>query len=702
MTPTAPKRDELSPRVIGSHTTHWMMVLAAGCFCASVVAQEAQRPIEKLSVVVITGTNDWEFWGAQRSPSAITVLSGERLEAGGINSVPELRRAVPNLAQSHGGPRSFGDNYVIRGLGNTLFLSAPAVGVYVDDAPFGGVIGYTTDLLAIDRVEVYRGPQGTRFGKNAEAGVINIVTRQPTDSFEAEASASLASFDTQQYRVSALGPLVKGALRFDLAGQYTMSDGFIRNTYLGTHADSLEGLNGRAALQWAPGDQWLVDFTATADKFNDGLSLVPLAGNPRETQSDFDGQFDQRINSQSLRVRGDCSGLALTSVTARREFQIDPFKLDLDYSPATGNTGLVLWADVQWSEELRLRPVAPDGQWDWLAGFFFSTDTAEVHRVADLSLPLGLMLREVIDYTENSDTYALFGEVTRTAWEKLDVSLGLRLEWTVRELHRTRDFTLGSPPPVHAQDEFFNAAPKLTVAYHFTPEVQAYGSTGVGFKPGGFSPFIDPPRSPAFGSERAWASEIGLKSAWFENKLKANVALFYSDVTDYQVEQFAPQSFDVTIANAPSARLFGVEVEVNVQPATGWEFSGFCGYTDARLNRFTDPFTQTTVSDTRPPLVPEFNAGVALQYRHSRGLFGRIDFAAFGDTFYDAANTPDFKQSAYGLLTARIGYERKHFGVSLFAENLTNVEYFTAKVPSQNAGATGRPRTFGVMGTARF
>src|SRR6266851_298628 len=113
MTPAAPIRDELSPVAIGFHTMHWMIVLAAGCFCASSVAQEEQRPIEKLGPVVITGTNDWEFGGAQRSPSAITVLSGERLEAGGINSLPELRRAVPNLAQSHGGLRSYGDNYVI-------------------------------------------------------------------------------------------------------------------------------------------------------------------------------------------------------------------------------------------------------------------------------------------------------------------------------------------------------------------------------------------------------------------------------------------------------------------------------------------------------------------------------------------------------------------------------------------------------------
>src|SRR5688572_11827724 len=102
--------------------THWTMVLA-GCFSASVAQEQQGPPLKRLSDVVVVGTNDWGFWSSQRSVSAMTTLSGERLEAAGITSFPELRRAVPNLAQSHAGRRSFGDNYVIRGLGNTPFLS---------------------------------------------------------------------------------------------------------------------------------------------------------------------------------------------------------------------------------------------------------------------------------------------------------------------------------------------------------------------------------------------------------------------------------------------------------------------------------------------------------------------------------------------------------------------------------------------------
>jgi len=694
-----------TPRCGVARRTFWfpLAILTAGCFCGPVAAQQTEPLSIRLPPVVVIGTNDWEQPAIQRLPLAVTAWSGEQLELAGISSTLDLRGAIPNFSQSYTGLRSYADNYVVRGLGNTQFLSDPAVVLYVDDAPSGNVLTYTTDLLAIDHVEVYRGPQGSRFGRNSEAGVINIVTRRPGDRFEAEARASIATFNTQQYQAGVLGPLVKGKLRFDLVGQYASSDGFIRNNFLNTRADQRDGLDGRASLHWTPSDQWNVDFTATADRFRDGIGLVSLSGDPHRTQSDFDGKFDEDVNSQSLRVRGSLSDLAITSVTTRRDFNLHPFMFDPDFSPLAGNTGIVNWAEAQWSQELRVSPVAPEGKWDWRAGFFFATAETDLHRPYYFFVPpLGLSGSDTVDYTEISDSYALFGEVTRSVGEKLDVTLGLRLDYTVRDFDRTRTSTFSSPPAVHVNEGFFNTAPKLTLAYHVRDAVLVYGSTGLGFKPGGFTAFIDPPQSPKFDTETAWASEIGVKSAWLDGKLTANVALFYYDVTDYQVEQFAPMGFDIVVVNAHRARSLGAELELMARPATGWELSAFGGYTDARLEHFTDPFTGATFRDSRPPFVAEFNAGVSAQYKHKSGLSGRVGYVVVGDTFYDAANTSDFKQSAYGLLSARVGFECAHFGIYLFGENLTDTEYFSKKIPPLNGGAPGRPQLFGVMVVARF
>jgi iron complex outermembrane receptor protein len=323
------------------------------------LAAAQQNGVGRLDTVVVSATNATPQAAAQSLPLAETLITGRQLELAGVASVIELSRTVPNFSQDHAGARSYADTYALRGIANTDFFSDPAVVLYADDVPFGDVVTYTTDLLAVDRVEIFRGPQGSRFGKNSEAGVINVVTRQPTDEFKVEANSSYASFDTQRYQASAAGPLVKGRLRFSLAGHYATSDGFIDNVSLGNHAGELEGINGRASLNWIPEDNWSVDLIATAGHFNDGLGLVSLNSDPRETMSDFNGQYDQSANSQALRVRGQLEGISVTSVTARRDFHRDPFKIDPDFSPIPGNVGVNTWDQTQWSEELRVRPVSP-------------------------------------------------------------------------------------------------------------------------------------------------------------------------------------------------------------------------------------------------------------------------------------------------------------------------------------------------------
>lgn len=667
------------------------------------VLSEDAVPPTRLPVVEVWGTNSPPENLVQSAPQAISSLSGMTLEQSGRVSLLDLSRVVPGFSQNHAGLRSFSDNYVLRGIGNTEFISDPAVVVYLDDAPSGDALSVTTDLLDVERVEVYRGPQGSRFGKNAAAGVINITTRQPADRFEGEVRAGASSFNTQQYQVSARGPLATDTLSFALAGQFTRSDGYIRNTFLNTHADEREGLNGRATLGWQVNENWKLDFAATADRFRDGVGLVSLAGPPRQTQSSFDGKVDELLHSQVLRIHGEWAGLKLTSITARRDFTLDPLKFDSDFSPLAGNTGVVQTTQVQWSEEVRVQPSVVDGNWDWHAGFFFATSENDVHRPNDFFIPpLPVTGRDTITSSQTSDNYALFGEGTYFRNEKIEVTLGLRLDYSVRKMSRVRIATFAAPPPSRGEADFFNTAPKLTLGYHVTDECLVYGSTGLGFKPGGFSTYIDPPASPRFDTETVWANELGVKSTWLDRKLTANLAIFYNHITDYQVEQFAPASFDFTIANAPQARTMGAELEITARPVEGWEFSGFVGYTDARLDRFTDPFTGVTVYDIRPPFVAKYNAGVAAQYQHRRGWFGRVAWNVIGDTCYDAANTAGFRQSSYDLLSARIGLERKHWSVYLFGENLADAEYYTKKIPPLNAGAPGRPRTFGVIGTLKF
>src|SRR5262249_4679125 len=154
------------------------------------------------------------------------------------------------------------------------------------------------------------------------------------------------------WRASALGPMGNKA-SFALAGQYAVSDGFIRNTYLNSHADEREGTNGRASIHWTPHKDWDLSFVATRDRFRDGLGIVSLAGDPRVTTSDLDGKLDIDASSVSVGVRGTLPRLEILSVTARRDFTMDPFLVDPDFSSLPGNRGVVTYRQPQWTEEFR-------------------------------------------------------------------------------------------------------------------------------------------------------------------------------------------------------------------------------------------------------------------------------------------------------------------------------------------------------------
>ncbi len=656
-----------------------------------------------LPEVLVTATNLVPATTAAVLPLPVTPFRGADLARAGVGSALKLPEVVPNFTASQAGLRSYSDIYVMRGLGNTEFLSDAAVALYVDDVPYGDVIGYSADLIEVERVEVFRGPQGTRFGNNSEAGVINITTRQPQDRVEARASAGYASFDAQTYQASVMGPLRKGKLHFGLAGQYARREGFIRNTFRNTPADETEGLNGRAFLRWTPDEIWEFQFTTTGDHFDDGLSIVSLSGPRDQTQTDVDTGVRRDAHSESLRVRGHFSDVVVTSITSRQQSRFHPFQFDPDFSPLTGNTGIVNHAQTQWSEELRFAPAESAESWTGHGGLFFSTRDTRFQQISEIFIPpVPIVGRDEINAQQNEETYALFGEATYYLSSKLEATLGLRLDCTKSEIFRTRVSTFAAPAPVVENDEFYNAAPKLTLAYHLTDQVLAYASSGIGFKAGGYSPVMDTLALARFDTERVWANEIGVKSTWLEEKARLNAAVFYNAVRNYQVEQSTPTGFDIMIVNAPRGYTAGGELELGVELAPGLEVAGFIGYTDARIERYTDPFTGNTFTDIHPPFVAEYNAGVSLQYRHAKGWYGRVGYTWIGETFYDALNRTTFRQAPYGLLNARLGWESARWDACVFGENLTEQDYYLKKIPSLNAGAPGQPLTVGVTLAVKF
>jgi len=145
-----------------------------------------------------------------------------------------------------------------------------------------------------------------------------------------------------------------------------------------------------------------------------------------------------------------------------------------------------------------------------------------------------------------------------------------------------------------------------------------------------------------------------------------------------------------------------VELEVIARPARGLELSASVGYPDARFSEHTQAETGRDLSGQRPPYIPDVTANFAAEYRHDGGFMTRLEWLLTGRTYFDEANTKSYAQNAYGLLNARIGYEREHWGLYLFGRNLTASEYYSVKIFPLPAGIISEPRILGVMASFKF
>ena len=264
-----------------------------------------------------------------------------------------------------------------------------------------------------------------------------------------------------------------------------------------------------------------------------------------------------------------------------------------------------------------------------------------------------------------------------------------------KRLDRRHRLLTGQVSPLKRSRNDFFASPKIGLDYLLNDQVLFYATTGLAFKPGGFSTGAVVPGLEEFDSEKLWASEAGIKLNGFDHRAQLNLAFFYYKIKDYQVEKVL-SLLDYSITNAPRTTSYGIEVDAKVEPLEGLQLETAFGYNHIRFDRYQDPVTGKDFSSNTPPHVPEYTLMLAAQYKHPQGYFARTEWSWTDKTYFDDANNTTFERDDYSTLNARLGFKGNNFEVFLFGENLTDTEYFTFILPAFNAGAPARPRTLGI------
>ncbi|QXH46924.1 TonB-dependent receptor [Pseudomonas xanthosomatis] len=624
--------------------------LAAGVLLATSGASFAEQAAPatpaasqeaKLGTVTVNARRREET--AQSVPTPISVLDSETLETQRIYRVQDLQQLVPstNVAYVHARQSSIS----IRGLGNNPASDGleGSVGIYLDNVYLGRPGMAVFDLLDVEQLEVLRGPQGTLFGKNTTAGVLNITTRKPTFHQEGSVQSSLGEDGYWQTQGSFSGPLTD-TLAGRISAYHTEDDGYVKNIYNGHDLNGGQRQGFRTQLLFKPDDnfnlRWIGEYNEedsdngilslystgpTINGVNRYESLAAQAGatlvSGKDRKVNFDA--DQRVTvfqgGTSVEANWTLpNDFTLTSISAYRWWDFTPRNDDGLNVPVFSSAGVSV-RDKQYSQEIRL--ASPTGGFfDYVLGaYYFKQDLDNKSFTyygaqADIwnATPAGALanVSTIGNGHIDTDSYALFGQATWHLTERLDFTAGVRGTYEEKNAWVTRDAPVGGAAVtgaaaaarqgrVGAYDSgdlsqySFSPSGLLSLSYRFTDQLLGYASLTHGEKSGGVNLTVGAaPRlgtdSLLVGTERANNAELGLKSTWFDDRLQLNSNLFWTEVHGYQANVYDQVNRVQYLANAGNVRSRGLEFEATALPVRGLTLNFNGSWNDVRYTQYDD------------------------------------------------------------------------------------------------------------------
>jgi iron complex outermembrane recepter protein len=683
-----------------------------------------QAPAARVRLPVLTITAQKEAEDPQDVPVSVTAVPRETLEDAGVRSVSDAAVYAPN---------TFFNEFTARKLSNPFFRGVgsgpnnPGVTSYIDGVPQLNANTSSIELLDVDQIEFVRGPQSALYGRNALGGVINIVSTRPSlRAWTGSVAGPYGTFNNREFRATAAGPLKTNTLAVGVGLGYSGRDGFTTNDVTGHDLDSRSALFGKGQVLWLPADRWEVRAMFSGERGSDGdyalNDLGALRARPFHASRDVEGYTHRNIESSTVRVARAGRKVDVSATTGFVWWKTEDLT-DLDYTSLPLITRNNAEKAFQFTEEIRFASVrnapielTPRVRMRWQAGVFVFTQGYEQDAVNHFSpgvLPyINFAVSQHSPQSMLDDRgLGVYGQSTLTFANNLDVTFGLRGDRENRNADINTFFSPVIVPPatVVAEKDFNDVSPQFAVAYRVVPRQIVYGTVARGFKAGGFNP-ASPAGFEAYGQERSWSYEAGVKTSWLAERLSLNAAVFHIDWRELQVylpNPLVPAQFYV--ANAAGATSNGVELEFQARPLPALDLFGAVGTTNAH---FASGSTSggVSVGGNDLPNAPAYTANAGVQLSHAFSpvatVYGRAELVRYGDYKYDDANLA--WQQAYSLTNLRAGVRSRRVFGEVWVRNAFDTFYvpialaYTGLAPSGFVGESGAPRTFGVRAGVTF
>ena len=648
-------------------------LLAALLSANSVLAQE-DTPVELDTVKV---SADFRELDLQQIPSAITVVGEDEIKKRNADHLESILSLAPNVNFSSGASR--GRFFQIRGIGErSQFIDPvnPSVGLIIDGIDMTGLGGAAT-LFDVEQVEILRGPQGTAFGANALAGVINIKTKQPTKETEGFIEIKAGNYNTQGTGYAISGPITD-KLQGRISGNQTLSDGYMKNAYLDrNNTNNIDESNSRVQLSWQPNTDTDVHFSNFNSDINNGYDAFSL-DNGRTTYSDNPGKDIQDTSASSIKLISRANSTFDLELLSSKSDSDVIYAFDEDWAydgidPAGYNSTDEYIRDYNRSNiDLRLlsKPESRlfSNTTSWVVGAY------SLNRDETLTRNYTYAAAQFTSELKQSST-ALYAELSTDINTNTTITYGLRTEdW------KNQYVDSGN---VSSDESEVLWGGKITIESLISQNHLTYASIARGYKAGGVN--SDPDVSQAnrtFDTEINNTFETGLKSSLMDDTLATRIAVFYIQRKDQQVKssysfQNPDNSFEYQdfLDNAAEGRNYGVEIEGDLQisDSLNWVFA--VGYLKTEFKDYTFINDDGTFNkDGRAQAhAPEYSIASNIDFKATQNISFNIEAEA-KDEFY-FSDSHDEKSKDYVLLHANIHYSKDNLELSLNGHNLTGKDY---------------------------
>lgn len=781
-------------------TTAFALILFASgqghALAADAAAPAAADAGDGLTEIVVTAQKRKE--NLQETPISISVMRNDDLTNRHVTSLVDLGDgAIPSLKVAPFYSRNSALIVNIRGIGVLSDGNQPArdqgVGVYIDGVYLGRAQGLGTALFDIENIEVLKGPQGTLFGRNTEGGAVNIVTKKPTGEFHMNATGGLGNFGSYKGEMHVdLPSFANVALKID--GVVAHRDPLVKNPLEGADGFNQydkQGLHVEAL--WSPSSDFSADYSFDISKDESTSLYLNLVAPGTNTRAALGTVQPDRVRTANVgvpqqpsvgKVHGHrltleweaADDLTLKSISSYRKLtqsQWDNGSASTSMStpaaalPATGfnqfafaRYSLAKFWQNQWSQEFQA--IGEVGRVKYVAGTLYYRehvrDNAQAFNTSRFTNAAGSAYEIIpLDYSAQridrashvtTKSIGAFGQATWTP-DLLEDAIHLTggLRWTKDKKHGALTIVNGALPvnrdgvsgEIDLNASWSRVDPMINLAIDLSRDIHAYGKWSTGYKSGGANSRSQ--EYDAFDPETVSIFEIGLKTEFFDNHARFNIAGYAGTYKDIQVDFSRPYETGgvrttrttTSTINAPGkGGLHGVEAELTVNPLEGLTLTGSYSYQYVRIPATVNPYPNAAgvISTVAVPIyqtyTPKHSASGAIDYELPLGgltirahLDGNYDtgfYANVTNPVYagpgSAANVYQPKGEKSFIVNSRVavadiglGYGDAKLSLAFWVRNLFDEQHLFYKSLSPTSGLNGffnEPRTLGGEMNIRF